>query len=132
MKPPQALLFDLDDTLLDERERQRAVMQTCSRLASLQDGLDARRLFEANQEVWRAYWPEVEGQWTLGLLDGATLGLEAWQRTLRACGCIDESLAKLAVEALSAHTREAYRLYEDVPELLVLLEGRLRLGLITN
>lgn len=132
MKPPEALLFDLDDTLIDEREHQRAVMQTCGTIASLQDGLDAVRLFEANQEVWRAYWPKVEGQWTLGLLDGAALSLEAWQRTLRACGCIDESLAKLAVEALSGHTRAAYRLYEDVPELLGLFKGRLRLGLITN
>ena len=101
LKPPQAVLFDLDDTLIDEREHRRAVMQTCSTLASLQDGLDADRLFEVNQEVWRAYWPEVEGQWTLGLLDGATLSLEAWQRTLRACGCIDESLAMRAVQTLS-------------------------------
>jgi len=55
MKPPEALLFDLDNTLIDEREHQRAVMLTCSTLASLQDGLDADRLFEANQKVWRAY-----------------------------------------------------------------------------
>ena len=132
MKPPEALLFDLDDTLIDEREHQRAVMLTCSTLASHQDGLDADRLFEANQKVWRAYWPEVEGKWTRGLLDGASLSLEAWRRTLRACGCIDESLAKRAVEALSGHARAAYRLYEDVPELLGLLKGQLPLGLITN
>lgn len=125
-------MFDLDDTLIDEREHQRAVMRTCSTLASLQDGPDADRLFEANQKVWRAYWPEVEGKWTRGLLEGASLSLEAWRRTLRACSCIDEPLAKLAVEALSRHTRAAYRLYEDVPELLDLLKGRLRLGLITN
>ena len=132
LKPQQALLFDLDDTLIDEREHQRAVMQTCGTIASLQDGLDAVRLFEANQEVWRAYWPEVEGQWTLGLLDGAALSLEAWHRTLRAYGCVDESVAKVAVEALAGHTHAAYRLYEDVPELLGLLKGRLLLGLITN
>jgi putative hydrolase of the HAD superfamily len=132
MKPPQALLFDLDDTLIDEREHQRAVMRTCSTLASLQDGLDADRLFEANQEVWRAYWPEAEGKWTLGLLDGAALSHEVWRRTLRACGCTDESLANVAVEALSSHTRDAYGLYEDVPELLGWSKGRLLLGLITN
>lgn len=132
MKPPEALLFDLDDTLIDERELHGALMQTCSTLASLQNGLDARRLFDANQEVWRAYWPDVEGKWTLGLLDGATLSLEAWRRTLRACGCIDESLAKLAVEALSGHTRAAYRPYEDVLQSLGALKGLLSLGLITN
>ena len=84
MKPPHALLFDLDDTLIDEREHRRAVMQTCSTLASLQDGLDADRLFVANQKVWRTYWPEAEGNWMLGVLDGASLSLEAWRRTLRA------------------------------------------------
>ena len=131
MRPPRALLFDLDDTLLDPRELQRAVLQTCTALAAA-EGLDAPRLLEANAEVWRTYWPEAERKWMLGILDGATVSLQVWQRTLSACGCLDESIARSAVEAHSAYTREAYRLYEDALELLVWLSGRLALGLITN
>jgi len=132
MKPPQALFFDLDSTLLDNREFQTAIARTCSTIVAAKAGLDAVRLLEANRKIWEAYWPGVEHEWTLGFLDGASVSLEAWRRTLRSCGCADEALVTLAMEAQSRHTREAYRLYEDVPGLLNLLKGRLPLAVITN
>src|SRR5438876_2981524 len=98
MKAVQALFFDLDDTLLDGSGLQASIVQTCGKVAANQPGLDAARLVEANSKVWQGYWPEVEDKWTLGTLDGASLSLEAWRRTLRACGCNDESLARLALQ----------------------------------
>jgi len=132
MKPVQALFFDLDGTLLDGSGNQEAIQRTCREIASAQPGLDAARLLEANTEVWRRYWPEVEDNWTLGVLDGATVSLEAWRRTLSACGCNDESLARLARETHGQHRREAFRLFDDVQELFTLVQTRLPLALITN
>src|SRR4051812_44153104 len=96
MQPVRALCFDLDGTLLDGSGFPEAIRRTCAELAAARPGLDAVRLLEANGEVWRAYWPGVEDKWTLGVLDGATVGLEAWRRALRTCGCDDDSLAHLA------------------------------------
>ncbi len=132
MKPVQALFFDLDETLLDGSGNQEAILRTCRKIASAQPGLDAARLLEANNEVWQRYWPEVEDKWTLGVLDGTTVSLEAWRRTLRACGCNDESLARLARETHWKHRRETLRLFDDVQELFTLLQNRLPLALITN
>jgi len=132
MKPPRALFLDLDSTLLDNRTFQTAITRTCSTIAAAKTGLDAVRLLKANREAWQAYWPGVEDQWTLGFLDGATVSREAWRRTLSACGCEDDSVVTLAMEAQSRHTREAYRLFDDVPELFGLLKDRLPLGVITN
>jgi len=89
-------------------------------------------LLQANGEVWRLYWPEVEDEWTLGGLDGTSVSREAWRRTLASCGCDDESLAGLAQETHGRHARGTYRLFDDAVELLTLLEGRLPLALITN
>jgi len=110
MKPLQALCFDLDETLLD-----------------------GSRLAEANGEIWPGYWREVEEKWTLGALSGAAVSLEAWRLTLRACGCNDESTARLALRIHSQIGREAHRLFDDVRELLTSVrKARVALALITN
>lgn len=129
----KALCFDLDDTLLDARLFPASIERTCRRLAATQPGLDAAQLVAANGEVWRAYWPEVEEKWTLGVLDGAAVGLEAWRRTLRACGWNDESLAQLARQTHLQFGREAHRLFEDVQGLFDGLRGAgIPLALVTN
>lgn len=131
MSAVQALFFDLDGTLLDGSGHQEAILRTCRTIASAQPGLDADRLLVANGEVWRRYWPEVADKWTLGILDGASVSLEAWRRTLRACGCNDDSIARLAREAYSRYRRESLRPFDDVHE-LSLLQPRFSLALVTN
>jgi len=132
MKPVRALFFDLDGTLLDGSGFGEAVARTCSRIAATRPGLSAERLLTANNTVWESYWPEVEQEWTLGVLDGTTVSLEAWRRTLLACGSDDEGLARLALDTLSVQARGANRLFDDVQEILDRLVGRLPLALITN
>lgn len=133
MRPVQAVFFDLDDTLRDGSGSQEAIVRTCRQIASARPGLDATRLLEANSEVWQRYWPEVEDKWTLGVLSSNAVSLEAWRRTLRACGSDDESLAQLARETHVDRAREALRLFDDVPELFRLLQrARLPRALITN
>lgn len=133
MRPVQALFLDLDDTLRDSSGSHEAIVRTCRQIAAPRPGLDTARLLEANSEVWQRYWPEVEDEWTLGALDGNTVSLEAWRRTLRACGSDDESLAQLARETHVRHAREGLRLFDDVQGLFSLLRrARLPRALITN
>ncbi len=102
-------------------------------LAATQPALDAQELRAANRAVWQAYWPEVEEQWTLGALDTASLSREAWGRTLRACGCHDETVVQLAVQMHLQFGREAHRLFKDVAELFSsLTRADIPLALVTN
>src|SRR5688572_17226929 len=117
MKPAMALFFDLNGTLVDLSGHHEAIKRTCDEVAAARTDLDAAQLLEANNEVWRAYWPEVEAPWTLGVLDGVTVSFEGWRRTLRACGCDDDSIARLATDTLRRHEHETIRLFDDVHEL---------------
>ena len=129
----KALSFDLDDTLLDGSLFPTSIERTCHELAATQPALAAERLVAANGEAWRVYWPEVEDKWTLGHLDGASLSLEVWRRTLQACGCNDEALAQLALKTHLEFGPETYRLFDDVEKLFSSLKASgIRLALVTN
>ena len=133
MQPYRGLCFDLDGTLLDGSLFPVSIERTCQHLAATQPALDAQELRAANRAVWQAYWPEVGDQWTLGVLDGASLSREAWGRTLRACGCHDESVVQLAVQLHLRFGREAHRLFADVEELFVALrQAAIALAVVTN
>ena len=79
-----ALILDLDETLLDGSGLRSAIMRTCEIIASGHSDLEATRLIEANGRVWQRDWPEVENRWTLGAIAGAVASLEGWRRTLEA------------------------------------------------
>jgi HAD superfamily hydrolase (TIGR01549 family) len=128
----RAICFDLDGTLLDGSGFRQTIARSCSEIASRWPGLAPDRLLRANGEVWAAYWPQVEGMWTLGVFDGATVSLEAWHRTLRACGVDNEEIGRFALETHSRHALEAHCLYDDAREVVGQLTGRLPLALITN
>ena len=132
MRRARALLLDLDETLL-VRAHQAAVEGTCERIAAMRPSLDAGRLTDANTREWQLYWREAEHEWALGALSGAWVSLEAWRRTLRACGHEDESLAQLAARTHQRLALAAHRLFDDVPDLLAAAaRARVPLGLVTN
>jgi phosphoglycolate phosphatase-like HAD superfamily hydrolase len=118
MKNPRSIFFDLDGTLLDGSGLRQSIARTCARIADGRPDLDATVLVEANGNVWQSYWPEVEASWNLGGMSGASVSLEVWRSTLRACGCSDESVARLALETHLQHEREAHRLFDDVRDAL--------------
>jgi putative hydrolase of the HAD superfamily len=129
---PKALLFDLDDTLLDWSGMAIAVQRTSDAVARRHVGLDAARLAEANASVWLTYWQEVEADWTLGLRESRAIQREAWRRALAACGVEDEEVAEYARETFAREELLTHRLYDDARRLLDGLGGRYPLALVTN
>ena len=133
MRRPSALTLDLDDTILDGAGLQETVARVCSALVRLYPWLDQSELRSANAQAWMEYWAEVEDDWTLGRLDGASFTLEVWRRTLLACGCADDAVARSARDLFVQFARDAHRLYDDVQELLDFVEeAKLPIALITN
>ena len=124
----------MDGTLLDAGGRRRqSIVDTCIAIAAVRPELDADGLVAANAEVWESYFSQVERDWMLGALDGATLSLEAWRRTLLAYGCDDEPTVQMAVETFHRFERDAQRLFDDVSALFdSLRETDLLLALVSN
>ncbi len=134
VSPPRALCLDLDETLLDNNGvHDDAIVRTSEEIAATQAGLDSTPLTRAYSKVFEAYGPEVEDRWDLGALDGASVTLEAWRRTLRTCGCTDESVAARAAQLHDQLAQAAYRPFDDVHEFVAAARGaELPLALITN
>lgn len=133
MSPIHALFLDLDSTLLDGRTFHQSIVGTCRKLSLIQPRLDADRLHEANSEVFSSYGPESIDDWTLGRLSGAEVSLEAWRRTLLACGCDDKSLAQVAAETHIQLARDTYQPFADVEEFIdVLRQAGVPVALVTN
>ena len=128
----QAIFLDLDGTLLEDG-LQEVIARTCEEVAAIQPGLEGARLAEANTRVWESYWPQVGNDFMLGAIGGASVSLEAWRRTLLACGCRDESVAQYAARTLGRLGRESYRLFDDALEFTAAVtEAHTPLALITN
>jgi putative hydrolase of the HAD superfamily len=130
--PPRALLFDFDATLLDSRGVYDAASHACAEVAAAIPGLDPSRLADANETVFASYWQQIEEDWTLGIIDGASVSREVWRRTLQSCDIHDETFWMLAHECFAGHVRASHRLYDDATDLLRAVNGRLPLALITN
>ena len=132
VRRPRALLLDLDDTLLDPSGIPESLMRTFNAVATRCPFLDADQFLAANQAAWAEYWPTVEKSCWLGDVDGASVSLEAWRRTLARCGSEDESIAQFAFETHHLG-RDAYWAFDDVRQLLDYAEETgILLGLVTN
>ena len=132
MNPPQALLFDLDGTLLDGSGNAEAVARTCERIAADNEGLDASQLKKADAEAFAELWPTMEQDWMLGRLGDRGVGPEIWRQALATCGFNDEALVEKAAATHWQLQLEALRLYQDAIEILARLPRDLPLALITN
>lgn len=127
-----AILFDLDSTLLDGSAVRAAVVDTCRDLA-LHTEIDRSLLESANSQVWLDYWPTVVEDWMAGRISGESVSVETWRRTLSQCGLDDPGVVRQARSIQIEHEHAARRLYPDVKPLFSLIRNReVPVALITN
>ncbi|WP_219837525.1 HAD family hydrolase [Paenibacillus sp. R14(2021)] len=153
----QAVLFDLDDTLLwDDRSVQEAFDATCESAAA-ETGVNAKALEEAVRREARALYESYEtfpftkmiginpfeGLWA-NFLEGEQAEFrqlqqlapayrkEAWTRGLKALGIDNESLGAKLAEQFPAERRKRPYVYEETFDVLNKLKGNYKLLLLTN
>lgn len=129
--PVRALLFDLDDTLLETHEaHQAALSASCALAAERHPEWTVAALVRAFTETYRRLEDELEAR--RATYAGQQLfRMRTWEETLRACGLplkLGEELAQVYLEK----RRSLYRLYDDVPDALDALARSYRLVLVTN
>ncbi|MBX7255854.1 MAG: HAD family hydrolase [Candidatus Hydrogenedentes bacterium] len=125
----QAVLFDLDETLLENtRSFQDMAYDTYFQFRTDLDPVSA-------DDFWQVFWSKAVDMWYM-MIDGVITGDEArlytFVNTLRALDA-DSGLAKPMLEDSHARIVNATRLFEDtIPVLTRLREAGLRLGIVTN
>lgn len=153
----QAVIFDLDDTLLwDDRSVKEAFEVTCQAAADAA-GVDPVKLLEAVRQEARALYESYEtfpftkmiginpfeGLWA-DFREGEQAEFrkleelapsyrkEAWTRGLRALGVEDEVLGAKLAEQFPAERRLRPIVYDETFQVLDALKGKYKLLLLTN
>lgn len=129
--PIRALLFDLDDTLLETHHaHQAALSASCARAAERHPEWTVEALVRIFTETYRRLEDDLEA----GRIKFNTQLLfrtRTWEETLDACGLprgIGEELALVYLEK----RRSLYQLYDDVPDALTEFGADYTLVLVTN
>ncbi|WLV25592.1 HAD family hydrolase [Aciduricibacillus chroicocephali] len=153
---PKAIFFDLDDTLLwDKQSIAKAFEETC-KLAETKYGIPKKKLEietrRAASELYASYetYPHTkniginpfEGMW--GDFDDAGDAFQlmkklmphyrkaAWYEGLKACGIHDMEFAETLSEAFPEARKKHPYLYEETLDVLEKLQGEYELVLLTN
>lgn len=152
----EALIFDLDDTLVvEEASAEAAFLQTCE-LARQRYGLDPAALHATLRQTCRSIWHDSparpycveigisswEGLWARFVGEDENLKVlrawaptyrkESWLQALRTHGVDDEALAVELGETFPTHRRKRHIVYDDARAALEHLGRSYRLGLLTN
>lgn len=129
--PIRALLFDLDDTLLETHHaHMTAIRLSCERAAAHHPEWIPERL----QELFVSTYRVLEAQIESGELDfpnQLSFRQRTWEDTLRTCG-LSAALGEELAHVYLAERRKRYCLYEDVPAALDALAPHFHLVLVTN
>lgn len=127
----RALLFDLDDTLIETYEAHRAAIRaSCERAAECHPEWTPHRLEEVFRRTYRVLEAKIEAG-SLTYDSQMLFRTHTWQETLRNCG-LDPALGEHLGGVYLAERRSRYRLYDDVEPLLPELSQRYELVLVTN
>ncbi|WP_022881148.1 HAD family hydrolase [Gryllotalpicola ginsengisoli] len=132
MDEPDALLLDLDGTLIDWVEALEAgVAAGAARIAEAH-GLDAAEITAATLAFEAEVYELHATGWLLGGVGTGELYGALWRRALEVYG-LDEPAAGELAEAQWAAELAAFRAYDDVAGLIERAAGRgIRLALVTN
>lgn len=151
-----AVVFDLDDTLVVEEESARAAFTATCQVAHERCGVDPQALQAAIRGICRDLWyrfPEHpyclrvgisswEGLWAEFLGEspslvalrhwGPTYRAASWRHALTQCGLDNAALALELANIFVNERRKLHIVYDDVLPVLARLKQTHRLGLLTN
>lgn len=152
----ETVLFDLDETLIEEEASNDASALAACALAHRRHGVDVNQLLTALRahsiELWRAgpaveYCRDIgissrEGLWGAFTGDGASLKIlrewipnyriDAWTRALAAVAIDDGALAREMAELFLADRKQRHVVFPESRAVLAHLRSRVKLGMITN
>jgi putative hydrolase of the HAD superfamily len=152
----RAVIFDLDETLIEEESSNDASALAACEIASARHGVDCARLLAAmrqrSRELWRAgpmfdYCREIgisprEGLWGSFTGDGAPLArlrdwsadykIRAWTDALRDLSIDDNALAAELAQFFERDRRARHVVFPESLQVLGELKGEYKLALITN
>jgi putative hydrolase of the HAD superfamily len=152
----EALVFDLDDTLVaEEASAEKAFLETCG-LAEDKYGIDRWELHRSLRTLCRKIWfkspgrawcvrigiSSWEGLWCRFLGDSPEQTVmrewapayrrRSWHDALKEHGVDDEEFARVLAEDFPVRRRTFFELYPDTIPVLEALRGKYRLGLVSN
>src|SRR5215470_3905462 len=130
---PQAVLLDLDDTIVAlTSSGSRCWQVLCRRYASRMDGLQPERLQSAIENVARWFWSDAERH-RRGRLDLFASRREIVTRAFRDLGFESPTLADEMADAFTVEREEAIEPFPGALVALGALRNRIaRLALVTN
>jgi putative hydrolase of the HAD superfamily len=130
---PEAIIFDLDDTLISyDAVTERVWEDVCRRFARGADGLKAESLYDAIGQAREWYWADPERH-RLGRLNLFEARREVVKLALSYLNIDSPGLGNQIADSFSIEREEAAYLFPDAVDTLTRLRKKgLRLALITN
>ncbi|EFH88469.1 HAD family hydrolase [Ktedonobacter racemifer] len=154
--PVQAIIFDLDETLIEDRQATQCALRKACLYAQARVQLDSARLRIDAYRHAKLLWAEAptyaycyaigisasEGMW--GRFEGEAPDLQAlfqwapvfqqllWKRALAEQDIINDALAEALAACFREERRSCYRVFSDVEAALSTLKQRYALALLTN
>jgi putative hydrolase of the HAD superfamily len=129
--PIRALLFDLDDTLLETHDSHlTALAAACSRAVASYPGWTEAALRDAFHHTYHTLEARLEAG-ELGRPTQILFRTRIFEETLQSCGLSPE-LGRLLADVYLEERRRGYRLYDDVRPALEQVAGAYQLVIVTN
>ena len=128
-----SVVFDLDDTLLDNNHYAVVMADVARRVGELEPGLNPQRLHQVHQDIWMSNKDRYRAELWQGTMDTFSLAEELWGLALDRCGVRSPGSVKDAVRIHMEAEAEGFRLYEDARFAVgVLQRAGVRMALVTN
>jgi putative hydrolase of the HAD superfamily len=132
--PVELVVFDLDETLLDDGAAMRIAVAEVASWLTLETGVEPGHLesayVRASDRIWSSLASSSADQ--SGMADGHAIRVQTWFETLRGLGAGSRRLAKQAAGRYRDARRRSHRLFPDVEAVLDALAERVPLAVLTN